>query len=200
VRLFAACLIIAALLGDGHADEDPDLILARGHFRKGEVFYDAGDYTRALAEFQAALSIKQLGQFHFNIAVCEERLGRRRAAIADYRAFIATSVDQDAVADVNARIARLEVGLRHPERWAAPITLTVVAVGAAAAGAGLVGAVAHELPGLRDQFRATPTQAIVDRAHTLETRADLGYAMFGVAGAAAVAGIVTWALAAKARR
>jgi tetratricopeptide (TPR) repeat protein len=197
-----AVFLVCSMVGRAWADEDPDLLLARGHFRRGQAYYEAGDFTHALAEFRAAGAQKHLNQFSYNAAVCEERLGHVDEAIADYREFLASSIDEHANADVRVRVARLE-RVRKPlptrVRYAAPIALTTTAVALAGVGAGLLGWVASDYHPLVDAYRAAPSQALTDRAHTLEGRADASYALFGVAGGLALAGIVTWAIATKRR-
>lgn len=84
----------------------------------------------------------------------------------------------------------------HRPRWTAAIALGAATVGVAVIGAALVGSVA---PAYDDLERECGTQCAPSRVDALASRANAGYAMFGIAGALLVADVVVIALTAKRR-
>jgi tetratricopeptide (TPR) repeat protein len=199
-----ALLVLASASAAVRADEDPDLLIARGHFGRGKARYAAGDYAGALAEFEAAWVAKPVGDFKYNIARCNEQLGRPREALAAYQRWLTTELKPEAIAEGRQRIETLRAQLAaHPE-LAAPErrrppaivpALAVVSAVTAAAGAAVIGWVAADYSTLSGQCGpGTCTAAQVDQARGLETGAVASYALFAVAGVAAVTSIVVWAV------
>ena len=83
----------------------------------------------------------------------------------------------------------------RPRRLAAPVAMAVVAVVLVATGAGLVGSVASDYQALHDQCARSGCE--MSRIDALETRARVGYAFLGLAGAAAVIDVVLWGVMAR---
>jgi tetratricopeptide (TPR) repeat protein len=102
--LVAAALLIGA---SARADES-DEVMARAHFLTGRTHYEEGRYADALKEFEAAYERLPRPAFLFNIGVCEEKLGHTARAIEAYRLYLANHPASEDVAEVRARIARLE--------------------------------------------------------------------------------------------
>jgi hypothetical protein len=202
-------LLIVGLLSANlaRADEDPDLLIARGHFEKGKARFAAQDWAGALREFEAAREAKSVPQFVYNVALCHERLGHLREAVAAYRAYAGSIVDGEELAAVKERIAGLEERLRGmPEpaptaapgpaprkrSWVVPVLLGVAALAVAVAGTIVVGTVAADYGPLSMQWDQRPSSDLVARAGDLQTRAGVGYALWGAAGALAAADLVSW--------
>src|SRR5687768_4217497 len=80
--LFTALSTIAV---PAAAQDEEALAQARAKFNEAIALQAAGDCARALEKFQAVARIKLTPQVQFNIALCEERLGRLVAALGHYR-------------------------------------------------------------------------------------------------------------------
>jgi tetratricopeptide repeat protein len=82
---------------------------ARGAFERGERAFAAHDYEAALQHFKRAFALAPHDAVRFNVAVCHERLGQFRAAIAEYT-MAAASPQLDAASKLRAdqNRARLE--------------------------------------------------------------------------------------------
>lgn len=217
-----ALLLAGAAAVAGEGGDDPDLMIAKGHFLRGQALYQAGDAAGALREFTAAHDTKPVPEFLFNISVCDEKLGRLRDAIAALRGYLAGQVDPRVLADGRAHIAALERRLTPPpaptarvepparleppapaptppprpldRTLVAPAAVAGAALAVAAVGAGLIGSVAADYPDLSAAWDRAPSPALVSQANDLALRADLGYAFLAVAGALAVVDVVLWAL------
>jgi tetratricopeptide (TPR) repeat protein len=92
--------------------DDPDTEVAKRLFKQGTTLYMDGKYEEALAAFERARLAKPLPAFDFNIAKCNDRLGRWPEALAAYERFAATTKDAEELADANARIPVLRERVR----------------------------------------------------------------------------------------
>jgi hypothetical protein len=95
------------------APSDPDVERARELFREGVALMAAEDYAGALAKFKEVGRVRMSPQVAFNIAECEEKLGRVVAALGNYRLALAKAQEPGANAPAVAsnapdRIAALE--------------------------------------------------------------------------------------------
>jgi len=82
---------------------------AREAFAQGQTLYRAGDFAGALAAFEEAQSAVSSPAALYNIARCQERLGRTAEAIAGYERYLAAAPeapDHDAVAGHVAELRR----------------------------------------------------------------------------------------------
>jgi tetratricopeptide (TPR) repeat protein len=71
------------------ADEEPvALEAARGHFKQGIAYAEAGNCGAAIAEFEAAYKLVPRANALYNIGQCEERLFRYDLAIATYQRYL----------------------------------------------------------------------------------------------------------------
>jgi hypothetical protein len=62
----------------------PEIVAARELFRQGTEDVDAGRYAAALEKFGRVAAVKETANVRFNIARCEESLGKTGAALADF--------------------------------------------------------------------------------------------------------------------
>src|SRR4051794_469646 len=83
------------------AQEDPNLEVARGHFRTGVAYFDRGEYAKALSEFKAARALSGRPELDFNIAKAYERLGDAARALSYYERYF--QARPDAGPDAEAR-------------------------------------------------------------------------------------------------
>jgi len=80
---------------------------AASHFRQGQAYFQAQDYDRALAEYQAAFDLSSEPLLIFNIALCHDRANRPEQALKDFRRYLAR-VSTGAIADeAREDVARL---------------------------------------------------------------------------------------------
>lgn len=68
--------------------EPAALEAARGHFKQGNAYAEAGNCGAAIAEFEAAYQLVPRPNALYNIAQCEERLFRYDLAIATYERYL----------------------------------------------------------------------------------------------------------------
>jgi hypothetical protein len=98
--------------GPAPAPADGDAIkLARDQFSQALSLQTGGDWAGALALLKEVATVKPTPQVRFNIAICEERLGRLVAALGDYElaASDAQAEKSDQVGqEVDARLEALK--------------------------------------------------------------------------------------------
>jgi tetratricopeptide (TPR) repeat protein len=211
----AWAVAILALLGPApvfgdEAAVDPDTEISQRYFNEGRAFYAEHRYADALARFTAARRIRPVPALDYNIARCYDRMDRPIEAIAAYERYLAGEPSAADAAEIRARVATLrsrgadlvQAPASPPKRghrYAAAGALLGAALGVAVVGTALVASVSPELNTIQKDWMAMPTGDLQGRALALEARADAGYVLWGVAGAAAVADVVLWALATRHR-
>jgi hypothetical protein len=88
---------------------------ARDLFRDGVQLFASGDYAGALSKFQAAYAVVPHPAVLYNIATCEERLGRDQDALAAYQQYLAAMPSGTAHrAEAQQHIAALKAKLGIP--------------------------------------------------------------------------------------
>lgn len=107
--LIGLCLLASPSAGAQSKDE---LDRARALFQEGVALSAANNCAAALTKYRAVAKVKMTAQVAFNIAECEERLGRLVQALGDYRVAAAqASTDSKAkevTKQVGARVDALE--------------------------------------------------------------------------------------------
>jgi tetratricopeptide (TPR) repeat protein len=91
---FAFALVGAVPLDTAHAQDATQAEVderARVHFTSGRAYFDSGEYERALQEFQQAYALSQREELHYNLFLCQERIGNVSEAIRELEAFLATN-------------------------------------------------------------------------------------------------------------
>ena len=114
-RLAAAGLALSLALGTSAAgaQSKQELDKARTLFREGVALSAANDWSGALAKFKEVAQVRMTAQVAFNIAECEEHLGKLLAALGNYRLASSEASQPNANApevakQVDARISALE--------------------------------------------------------------------------------------------
>jgi hypothetical protein len=105
-----ACITVStARVAAQRADDE-----AKREYQIGYRALQRGDCTEALVHYRRSLELSPRPRTLFNIAVCEETLGRKSEAWRSYRAFLQIAEERDAsiVDAANARIAALTAELR----------------------------------------------------------------------------------------
>ncbi|WP_437737251.1 PEGA domain-containing protein [Sorangium sp. So ce1335] len=138
-QILAAAALGAAVLAapPSGAQTREELAEARALFQEGVALSAANNCAAALARFHAVASVRRTPQVLFNIAECEERLGRLVSALGNYRIAAAAAEGdpraKDVTANVGARIEGLE--LRIPKlairRGQGALTATILLDGSA---------------------------------------------------------------------
>lgn len=116
LALALSVAVAASAPSTARADDSPEVVQARQDFREGVSLMAAEDWAGALAKFQKVARVKVNAPVAFNMAECEERLGKWVAALGDYRLAAAKAADGSApevAAHVDERIANLEKKLPH---------------------------------------------------------------------------------------
>jgi len=113
LALVSVSAVAPALGQDAPSPGPPDVDRARELFREGVALMAAEDYAAALAKFKEVGRSRMTAQVAFNIAECEEKLGKVIAALGNYRLALAKAQEPDANAPAVAthapdRIAALE--------------------------------------------------------------------------------------------
>ena len=94
--MYAAAISIVLSAGvSASAQESPLDERARLHFASGASYFDAGNYERALEEFQTAYELSQRAELLYNIYLSHERLGNLDEAITNLEQYLA-NVEMDA--------------------------------------------------------------------------------------------------------
>lgn len=79
-------ILAAALFAAAPAHADNDRARAKAQFIAGQHAFEVKDYAGALEHFRQAFKLHRYDAVRFNIAVCLERLGKNREAVAQYLA------------------------------------------------------------------------------------------------------------------
>lgn len=88
--------------------EDATLQEAKQHFETGRNAYNAGDYVTAIHEFKQAEALRPSPILAYNIALANEKLGKRRVAVKYYRRYLEQQPNAANRAEVEQKIATLE--------------------------------------------------------------------------------------------
>jgi hypothetical protein len=98
------------VLAEPSAEADEEAVArAREQFAQALALQTAGDWAGALALLKQVAAVKSTPQVRFNIALCEEKLGRLVSALGDYElaAADARESDVDVAQEVDARLGAL---------------------------------------------------------------------------------------------
>lgn len=210
----ALSILLLTLATIAHADD------AREHYQRGAALYDATRYEAALHEFEVAYAQQALPALVYNIARCLDRLDRYEEAAAAYARFLdADHSDDPQIGEARTRLAELHAmmtptpapnvvptptALTSPtpstpshRRYLTPGLLGGGTVVLGAVGASLLGNALWSYNGLSKACAPNcPTSSYAG----LPARERAGEALLGIAGAAAVADVVLFVIAAKKRR
>jgi tetratricopeptide (TPR) repeat protein len=199
------------LTGEARADES-DAERAQRFFREGSELYRQHDFDGARQRFEAVRRLHPSAELDYDLARCWDQLGKIDEALTEYRRFLtvaptvpnATTVRARIVVLENARAAKVAPVAPEPpppppsRRWmVAPIAVGAAALVFAITGSALVGSVGLDYDRLRDECKGA---CLPSRWADLETRANAGYALWGIAGAAAIADVVWWVVATRRHR
>lgn len=97
--------LVVPLCANAQSDDDQR---ARMHFQSGRSYFQDGAYDRALDEFTRAYDLSGRDVLLINMANCNERLGRQRAAVGNLHAYLEAQPEAPDRATIERRIANLE--------------------------------------------------------------------------------------------
>lgn len=83
-------------------------------FDEGEVLYQAGDYTGALAKYQESYQESGWPELLFNLGQCQRQLGQRDEAIRFYRQFLEKAPKSPYRPEVERKIREMESATTLP--------------------------------------------------------------------------------------
>jgi len=116
---FAVLLLLIVSPASAYAQ---DARKARAHARQAKAYFDAGDFTRAAQEYQAAHDLDKRPTRLYNIAVCHERNGDRAQALNMYRRYLQLDPDgagsqaaAESIAALERELAAAEIPGAGPE-------------------------------------------------------------------------------------
>jgi hypothetical protein len=118
-RLLVPLVLFCLFGGVAHAQRDPALERARIQLESGKVYFERGDYRRAIEQFQSADELKPAAAISFNIAQAYERWAEQvsdpvekaaklKAAAQNLRTYLQRDPTSSDRADVEKKAARLE--------------------------------------------------------------------------------------------
>ena len=108
VTYAVAMSIVLSAAASASAQESPLDERARLHFASGASYFDAGNYERALEEFQTAFDLSQRSELLYNIYLSHERLGNLDEAIRNLERYLANvEVEAERRAVLEQRLANL---------------------------------------------------------------------------------------------
>lgn len=84
-------LLVAVLLCAFGAPAEADTRTARTLYTQAEKRFAKGDYQAALTLYRQAYAAKPLAGFHFNIALCERKLGHHAKAVEHFKKYLELS-------------------------------------------------------------------------------------------------------------
>jgi hypothetical protein len=81
-----------------------ELDKARAQFQEGLALSAASNWSAALAKFRAVARVRMTPQVAFNIAECEEKLGKLLSALGNYRLAASSAAESGKAKDVEAQV------------------------------------------------------------------------------------------------
>jgi tetratricopeptide (TPR) repeat protein len=117
-------LLILILSWSGVARAE-DVERSRAHYKAAISYFDAGQYEKALGEFESAAQFSPRPEFEFNIARCYEMMGKAELAIQRFEHYLQLRPESSDRPEVEARMGRLKQQLER-ERSQKLVTPAVV--------------------------------------------------------------------------
>jgi tetratricopeptide (TPR) repeat protein len=218
-RVVCSLITMMLLARVAHAGEADPTEKARQLFQEARQRYQMHDYEGARQRFEAARAIKPMPEFDYNVGFCWDKLGRGDEALREYHKYLDAMPDAPNAAVVRARIAVLEEAraaaaaaaassssqptpaepapASSRKRYIAPIAVGSAAVATLIVGSALVGSVKPDFDRLKAECNGMCDPS---RWSGLEARANAGYALWGIAGALAIADAALWIVEVRGHR
>jgi len=185
VRIGACCLTAVLLFGAGASAQDlrpEDRETARGHFDRGTLAFERGDYGEAAAEFRAAYALTEHPDLLYNIYTAQERNGQLEEAAEALEGYLRDgSPEDDRRAALELRLERLRLRIEQARLQQAQADAEAERERAAAA---------QQLEAARAERAAAEAAAARERVDRLE-QAQAGHA---TADALTISGVIVLGL------
>jgi hypothetical protein len=95
---------LAFLVQPAYAQTREELDKARAQFQEGLALSAASNWSAALGKFRAVARVRMTPQVAFNIAECEEKLGKLLSALGNYRLAASSAAESGKAKDVEAQV------------------------------------------------------------------------------------------------
>lgn len=174
----ATCLLLCAAASPAAADPpSPASETADSLFWEGRRAADAGDFATACEKFAASLALERLAGAVFNLAHCEEKLGRVASAWRHYNEAVARMKDDDGraafarerIAALEPRLPRLTIRVEGPHPAGLRVTRDGELLAAAALGAAEpVDPGSHSVRVTADGRAPREVEVTIDEGRTLD--------------------------------
>jgi tetratricopeptide (TPR) repeat protein len=223
----AVALALPASLASAQEPDPAKTELAKRHFALGELYYNQGNYAKALAAFEESYALSQRDALLYNIGRCQEALGELAKALAAFERYADKTRDPDP--NLKARIANLRARLATrppltatpastpatvpapadpapstPQSWMRPTAWVLVGVGAAALAAGAaLGATARaRADEVSEAYRAGNREwaSVADTESSGKSLEKGAIASFVVGGVLAAGGVILHLVAPRRER
>jgi len=116
-RMVLASLLVAMIVGAAEpalAQSKAEIKAAKQAYSRGEKAFQNGQYEESLVEFEKGYGLSQKELFLLNIAYAHEKLGHLEEAIDYYDRYLATGLEPDERAEVEARVAEVKAAMPPP--------------------------------------------------------------------------------------
>ena len=117
-RCYVAWILVCLCSAPALAQSQQDTGLAKRFYHLGEEFYRRAAYARALEQFQEAYKLAPKPAMLYNMARCQEALGRLAEAIELYQKYLKTNPPNHLI--IKARIDNLKKQLEQRKPKPAP--------------------------------------------------------------------------------
>jgi hypothetical protein len=115
--IIALFICITQAAASARAAPGDSKTLAKKHFNKGELYYQQGDFRKALVHYKKAQSYRRHPAFIFNIAQCHRQLRQYKKALFFYRLFLSEQPNASNRKEVRTRIRQMERKVAELRRW-----------------------------------------------------------------------------------
>jgi tetratricopeptide (TPR) repeat protein len=115
VRALAILCVLAAT-----ARAQPDLEAAKGHYKQGKAYQEAGAFMRAVDEFKAAYAIDPRPEMLFNIAQVYRLAGDKPHALDYFKQYLAAQPEGKASDEARVLVAELQRQIDEDNAHTAP--------------------------------------------------------------------------------
>jgi iron complex outermembrane receptor protein len=118
MRSLAILVLLLSTSASTFADEAETRKQARAHYQAGTIFFDAGAFDQAIAEYERGYRLEPIPEFLFNLGQASRLKGDLDAAARFYQRYL-DDKPKGAVAD-EARRHLQEIAAAHPTAAPAP--------------------------------------------------------------------------------
>src|SRR5215467_7507036 len=104
MRYLAILMLVG---GVAVAQPSADRTKAAAHFKQGQEFFKAGDYDRAITEYETAYALAKEPVLIFNIGLCHDRAKRPQKALEAFQHYLELAPNGEVADEAREDVARL---------------------------------------------------------------------------------------------